>query len=239
MEPVKTILSTFGWVVSASPSALSPVTTLSTPGGRASATTLSMASELKGVWGEGLATTVLPARMAGRMCQVAIINGQFQGRMLATTPMGRRCTSMRPASSSCITSTGRSSAAVAAAQPWQASSSKREPGPESGLPCSRVSRRAKGSACSPSAAAMDRQASLRTVSGAVLQSGKARRAAATARSSSSAPAKGTCPTLWPLAGLRIAAWCDPPTRAPSITNSPTISCVSSSIPLPILSKSVR
>ncbi len=38
--------------------------------------------------GDGLMTTVLPVRMAGIRCQQAIITGQFQGVMEATTPMG-------------------------------------------------------------------------------------------------------------------------------------------------------
>ena len=40
-EPVKLIMSTSGWVVSRSPAATSPVTTLSTPGGSSAASAIS------------------------------------------------------------------------------------------------------------------------------------------------------------------------------------------------------
>ena len=41
-----------------------------------------------GVYGDGLITTVLPARIAGMMCQMAIITGQFHGVIEPTTPIG-------------------------------------------------------------------------------------------------------------------------------------------------------
>ena len=66
-----------------------------TPGGRisfASSTSLQVA---RGAYSEGLMTAVLPVRRAGVMCQTAIISGQFQGVMEATTPRGLRCTSTR------------------------------------------------------------------------------------------------------------------------------------------------
>ena len=38
------------------------------------------------VYSEGLITTVLPARIEGMICQMAISSGQFQGATAATTP---------------------------------------------------------------------------------------------------------------------------------------------------------
>ncbi len=48
-------------------------------------------SVLSGVNGDGLMTTVLPVRMPGTICQIAIITGQFHGVIEPTTPSGTRC----------------------------------------------------------------------------------------------------------------------------------------------------
>ena len=53
------------------------------------------------MYGEGLRTTVLPARSAGAIFQDDSSSGKFQGAMAATTPIGRRTTSTKAASSSC------------------------------------------------------------------------------------------------------------------------------------------
>ena len=53
-----------------------------------------------GVKGEGLMTTAQPTRIAGMMCQTAIIRGQFHGVMDATTPTGLRRSTIFPLLSS-------------------------------------------------------------------------------------------------------------------------------------------
>ncbi len=59
-----------------------------------------------GVNSEGLFITVFPMRSAGIMCQIAIINGQFQGVIDPTTPIALRRPSMRLFGESSYTSTG-------------------------------------------------------------------------------------------------------------------------------------
>ena len=81
------------------------MTTLTTPGGSSSFMSSTRRIVLSGVSGDGLMTTVLPARIAGMICQHAIITGQFHGVIEPTTPIGLRCSSTRPSGSSCRTST--------------------------------------------------------------------------------------------------------------------------------------
>ena len=67
VEPVKAILSTPSCATSAAPVAPSPVTMLTTPGGRPASTQISAkASAVSGVNSAGFSTTVLPAASAGR-----------------------------------------------------------------------------------------------------------------------------------------------------------------------------
>ena len=77
VEPVKEIILTSRWVISASPtSGPSPVTTLTTPSGMpARCAASAKATEVVGVSSEGLRTIVLPAAMAGRIFQAAICSG--------------------------------------------------------------------------------------------------------------------------------------------------------------------
>jgi hypothetical protein len=64
--------------------------TLTRPGGNTSFMSWTSRSVLSGVNGEGLMTTVLPVRMPGTMCQIAMISGKFQGVIEPTTPSGSR-----------------------------------------------------------------------------------------------------------------------------------------------------
>ena len=65
-DPVKLIMSTAGWVVRCSPADTSPVTTLSTPGGRPAASAISPSTNASnGVYGDGLSTTAFPIARAG------------------------------------------------------------------------------------------------------------------------------------------------------------------------------
>ena len=74
--PVSETSAISGWRTIASPTpGPSPVTTLSTPGGRISATSSAKRSVEIGVSSEGFNTTVLPPASAGAIFQMAIING--------------------------------------------------------------------------------------------------------------------------------------------------------------------
>ena len=78
--PVKEILATPGWSTRASPASRSPVTTLSTPGGKpASAARCSVSSTLALACSDGLTTTVFPAASAGASEYIVSSTGEFQG----------------------------------------------------------------------------------------------------------------------------------------------------------------
>ena len=91
VEPVKATLSTSGWAASAAPGTPSPVTMLSTPGGKpASMTSSPSRSALSGVCSAGFSTMVQPAASAGAIFHTAISSGKFQGMIWPTTPTGSR-----------------------------------------------------------------------------------------------------------------------------------------------------
>ena len=89
VEPVNISLSMSGWVVRCAPRSPSPATTVRTSSGRTLLRTWPRAKTLKGVYSDGLTTTVLPIRRDGATCQIVIIIGQFHGPMAPTTPAGR------------------------------------------------------------------------------------------------------------------------------------------------------
>ena len=100
VEPVKPSLRTIGLDVISPPisgaSSASPVTTLSTPGGRpASSPSASIASAVSGVCSAGLSTIVQPAASAGAALRVGIAAGKFQGVIPAVTPTGSLVTTIR------------------------------------------------------------------------------------------------------------------------------------------------
>ena len=73
VEPVKAILSTPAWATIAAPVSPSPVTILTTPGGRPVSMQISAkASAVSGVYSAGFSTTVLPAASAGAIFQASI-----------------------------------------------------------------------------------------------------------------------------------------------------------------------
>ena len=111
VEPVKLILRGTGCDVIHFPSSSPPDTTLSTPGGRTSLRISPTSSVLRGVYGDGLSTSVLPASRAGPIFQPASTSGKFHGVIAATTPIGRRTTSAKALSSSWMTSRGSSRSA--------------------------------------------------------------------------------------------------------------------------------
>ncbi len=91
VEPVNAILSTSGWSTSAAPVAPSPVSTLSTPGGKPTSSASSpRRSALSGVCSAGFSTIVQPAASAGPSFQAAISSGKFHGMICAHTPTGSR-----------------------------------------------------------------------------------------------------------------------------------------------------
>ncbi len=68
-----------------------PVTTLMTPAGRpASSHSRAKYSMDSDVCCAGLTTSVQPAARAAAIFHIAMLNGQFQGTIAATTPMGWR-----------------------------------------------------------------------------------------------------------------------------------------------------
>ena len=89
VDPVNMTLPTAPCDASASPTSRPPDTTVSSPSGSSSLSTLTSARTESGVYSDGLTTTVLPMRRAGAICQVVIIMGQFHGPIAPTTPMGR------------------------------------------------------------------------------------------------------------------------------------------------------
>ncbi len=219
VDPVKTILATWRWPVSNGPIASPPATALSTPGGSAPCRISTSRSVPSGVNGEGLMTTVLPARIAGTTCQIAIISGQFHGVIDATTPSGLRCSVMCAPASSWIVSTGKSSVAAWRAHAAAPPTSKRAPKPPSGLPCSRLSSCASSSACASIRSPIAAQAALRASSLAAAQPGNAAAAAATAASTCAAVATGAWPTTAPVAGSSTATCAAVATDRPSISRS--------------------
>ena len=100
VEPVKPSLRTTGFEVISradlGASSASPVTMLSTPGGRpASSPSRSTASAVSGVCSAGLSTIVQPAASAGAALRVGIAAGKFHGVMPAVTPTASLVTTMR------------------------------------------------------------------------------------------------------------------------------------------------
>ncbi len=72
-----------------SPVRPSPVTMLTTPGGRPTSRQISAkAKAVSGVNSAGLSTTVLPMARAGAIFQASISRGKFQGMICPTTPTG-------------------------------------------------------------------------------------------------------------------------------------------------------
>lgn len=86
VDPVNMILSMSGCEARRAPTSRSPETPMSTSAGSTSFITASIASTLRGVYSLGFATTVLPIRSDGPICQTVIISGQFHGPIAPTTP---------------------------------------------------------------------------------------------------------------------------------------------------------
>ena len=201
IEPVNTILLMSGWVTIRLPTSASPVTTLTTPGGRTWFINSTRRSVDRGVYGEGLMTMVQPTRTAGMMCQVAIIRGQFHGVIEPTTPTGLRWITIRPFLSSWIVCSGRERPAVTRVQATQPPASRLAPGPLWVLPCSRVTSAESSPACCSSRSATLMRAAARSASGSAAHPGSARWAAATAWSRRATLPSGQAPTTVPSAGL--------------------------------------
>ena len=88
VEPVKLTLSMPGWLVIQGPRSSPPVTMFSTPSGSTPRSSSPIRRVVRGVNGEGLSTTVLPASSAGATLNMARITGKFHGAMAPTTPIG-------------------------------------------------------------------------------------------------------------------------------------------------------
>ena len=90
VEPVNESLRTTGFAHISPPIAFaSPVTTLSTPGGKPARCASSASAKAEnGVASAGLITTVQPAASAGATLRVIIEQGKFHGVIAAHTPTG-------------------------------------------------------------------------------------------------------------------------------------------------------
>lgn len=88
VEPVNMTFATSLWAASAAPISRPPEMPMSTSSGRCRFISSMTASTDSGVYSLGFATTVLPIRSAGAICQIAISAGQFHGLMAPTTPSG-------------------------------------------------------------------------------------------------------------------------------------------------------
>src|SRR5688572_17760621 len=89
-DPVNATLATSGCSTSGAPtSGPSPVTTLTTPGGKPACSTSFMNSSVDAeVYSDGWMTTVLPAASAGASFHASSSSGEFHGTIAATTPSG-------------------------------------------------------------------------------------------------------------------------------------------------------
>src|SRR5262245_49011827 len=88
--PVNEIFRTPGFDARCAPSSLPPESTFSTPGGTISFRMSATMRDVSGVYGDGFATTVLPASQEGASFHASRITGKFQGVIAATTPSGLR-----------------------------------------------------------------------------------------------------------------------------------------------------
>ena len=202
-----------------------PVRMLTTPGGKpASSNSLPNASIATGALSEAFSTTVLPAASAGAIFTAVRNSCEFHGTMAATTPSGSRSVK---ASMSGL-SIGNVSPVILSAAPakkWKNSAMY--------FACQRVSFRSlpvstvsiRPSSSDLAASRSPRRLKHLPRSEANIRdhgpSRKARSAARTARSTSSAVASGTIAQGSAVVGLRL--WVVPPseaaTQAPSISMS--------------------
>src|SRR5471032_3463074 len=89
VEPTKLTACTRGSINSVSTASLSPLTTLSTPGGKPASSARRAISKVdEGSRSDGLSTKVLPQAMASGHIHNGTIAGKLNGVMLATTPSG-------------------------------------------------------------------------------------------------------------------------------------------------------
>lgn len=196
-EPVKETLSTPGWPTRYSLTSRSAGRMLSTPSGSPASVAISARMyESRGVSGEGLRMTAQPASSAGPSLAAAVNCGTFHGTTAATTPTGSRRTSSGPRTPPRRSSYTKSRAMViAASQTIIAPSAWARTDQEYGEPFWALMERAISSyrAATPSLIRVTTAIRSSTVIRGQGPSSKARRAAATARSTSAAEACGTRP----------------------------------------------
>mmetsp|Transcript_13748 Transcript_13748/g.22067 ORF Transcript_13748/g.22067 Transcript_13748/m.22067 type:complete len:208 (+) Transcript_13748:545-1168(+) len=90
VEPVKDTMSTSGWADSCEPTPTpSPLTMLKTPAGKPASSIISVKTmEDRGAISDGFNTIVQPTRSAGMAFRKTWFIGQFQGVIIAQTPIG-------------------------------------------------------------------------------------------------------------------------------------------------------
>jgi hypothetical protein len=91
VEPTNDAAATSGWSSRAFTAVASPLTTLSTPGGRpASANSSASRTDADGSRSEGLSTNAFPHAIAMGNIHIGTITGKLNGVIPATTPSGWR-----------------------------------------------------------------------------------------------------------------------------------------------------
>ncbi len=227
VEPVKAMQSTSMCSASAWPAVWpKPGSTLNTPSGMpASDASAAMRMAVSGDFSDGFRMNELPAASAGPIFQAAMINGKFQGTMAATTPIGSRvinASASGPVGATSSYTLSTASAYQAMQRAVDGMSTARLS--EMGFPMSIVSSSASSSPCCRISSANRSSTRLRS-RGACRDHtplSNARRAAATARSTSALSVEATFAMTLPSIGLTQSN-CSPETAGtylPSMNASP-------------------
>lgn len=153
---------------------------------------------MKGDFSDGLSTMVQPVASAGNTFTAIWFMGQFHGVIRPQTPIGSLTTSVAPR---CSSNTKSFSTAIAALKCPDPRPTWKPPASAAGAPISSVSAAARSPARFWYSSRMFWSTSTRSSRVVVDQPGKARRAAATARSTSAAEPRATLPQTSSVAGF--------------------------------------
>jgi hypothetical protein len=186
LEPVNDTMSTPGCAAIASPTVgPSPGTMLNTPAGTPAACIVSAhRMALNGASSDGFSTMVQPAARAGATLQTIWLTGQFHGVIRPHTPIGSRAIRVLPIGRSKAKPSSTSIMVCRCAVPDGACASREN---AIGVPISSVIAWANRSSRDSYSASSRRSNATRSARRVPANAGKARCAAATARSTSVAP----------------------------------------------------
>ncbi len=219
VEPVRLTLPTPRWRTRASPtSSPRPLTMLSTPGGKTSASSSPSRSTDALACSAGLTITVFPAASAYAALAEKVEMGEFHGMMQTATPYGSRRVSPSASGPSTTVSplTASRHCPAASCHRYAIPGRSRFSVSRRILPLSRVSSSASSWACRPNSSDTLRRTCALAAAGSADQAGKARVAAATAASASAAPLAGIRAHGSPVAGLTVSIWRAAGTSSPPI-----------------------